>query len=826
MPRADRWGHTVLKRKRNPQVPKQERSALSLPRMAWLAALALLCVPQGAWAQDDADVSGGHKKLYAQGRAAELQRDYDKALALFEGALAQRPGDPRYELALRRIRFVAGQAHVDLGQQLREQGQLAEALAHFERAAAIDPASTVAVQERRLTLEAIEAREQGEDLSGLPASPALREQALRQKRMGSLKELPDLAPLSSQPINIKIPSQQSKVVFETIGKLAGVNMLFDPDYQDKKISVELQNATLFEALDYVSLLAKAYWKPLTHNAVFITNDNANKRRDYEEEVVKTFYLNNVATPQEMQEIATAIRGLTDVRRIFPVNSMNAMVVRTSSDKMAIVEKVINDVDKAKPEVVVDVLVIESSKSSNRDLGLTPVSGGSNGISLPVTYTGGGEGGAVTLDNIGNAFSSDQWSTTLPSYQISAVLSRSNSKLLQAPRVRAADNFKASLRIGDRIPIATGSFQPGVGGVGINPLVNTQFNYQDVGVNVDLTPKIHSANEVSMHIELEVSNVREFQDIGGIEQPVIGQRKVTHDVRIREGEASVIGGLFQTNTFQTRSGVPFLADIPVIGRLFGVRGLDVSENEILFVLVPHVVRLPSIDDSNLRGVASGTDQIFRVRYEQPKNGKSALPPTQAESGETPVTDPSTPAAPTTAATETPTEAAVTPEQPVPGPESLPAPEAETPAAQPNNRARPEQGVALTFNPAQPSVEVGGSVKVMIGVRNATQLFSTPLRISFDPKVVRLAQIEKGGFLQGDGQNLIFSQNIRNEMGQAAVNLSRFPRTGGMDGDGVLIELTFEGVAAGTATVRVTPTGARGADRQVVQVAGGTFPLQVQ
>ena len=260
--------------------------------------------------------------------------------------------------------------------------------------------------------------------------------------------------------------QESKVVFETIGKLAGINVLFDSDYNDEKITFDLKNVTLYEALDYTSLLAKAFWKPLTRNAIFVTNDSPNKRREFDDEIVKTFYLSNVGTPQELQEVVQAIRGLTELRRLFPVNSQNAIVVRGSRDRIALAEKIITDVDKARPEVIIDVLVIETSESSTRDLGIAPISGGRPGINIPLTYTGEGVGAG------GGGLSPAQRPGRKQPRLGDDIARRHDRGSAQsighttAPVATSArrGQFQAELRIGQRIPIATGSFQPGIGGV--------------------------------------------------------------------------------------------------------------------------------------------------------------------------------------------------------------------------------------------------------------------------------------------------------------------------------------------------------------------------
>ena len=785
------------------------------------------------------------KQLYEQGRRAEVQRDYDGALQLYGQAQDEDPGDNRYQLAVRRMRFVAAQAHVDVGRRLRDdEGLLNEALAHFQRAIEIDPSLTVAAQQYQRTLEMIEKSrggQQTEDDDGTASALEL-DRAERRNSVESMRAPAVLRPLSTQPIDITM-SQQLKVVYETIGKLAGINVLFDPDFQDKRVDISIQDATLNEALDYTALITQTYWKPITDNAIFVTNDTTAKRRDFEEKIVKTIYLNNVATPQELQEIVTAIRGLTDIRRMFPVTSMNALVVRGSRSELALVDKMINDIDKARPEVVIDVLVLEVSRSRSRELGISPTSGGTPGLNIPVTFTGGAapaEGedspsATVALSRLGRVGTSD-WVTTLPGAQLTALFSRSDSNLLQSPRIRATDNQQASLRIGERIPIASGSFQPGIGGVGANALVNTQFTFEEVGVNIDILPKIHNDREISMHIAVEVSNVRDFIDLGGIRQPIISQKTIEHDIRLEEGEASILGGLNQENVFTTQSGIPFLGEIPILGRLFSVKKVDTAQNEILIVVIPHIVRLPTVDASNLLEIASGTEQVFQVGFKEETNGQAALPPpgapVQAQTP-TPGTPPAqTPAVPTAVAPveAVPTPAAPDPAVPTPGtPAAQGVPPATTPAPgdQPETPAQPAGASRLLFEPGQSALATGEETTVSVLADGVTDLFGSPLRIAFDPAVVNIVEITRGDFLAGpERTDLIFSRNIRNQVGQAAVNISRFPGTGGATGRGELIQIRLRGVAPGQTQLNVSPTGARRADGNPLTLQGASLQLTVQ
>ena len=783
------------------------------------------------------------RNLFRQGQTAELAGRYDEAYEKYSLATREAPRVHTYTLAERRMRFVASQAHVEAGVRLRGEGLFEEASVEFERAIAIDPGSAVAAQEHARTLEMIEERSRTSD-SGKPSEALLSalEAAHHERgvRVSSITAPPELAPLSNQPINLML-NEESTVVFETIGKLAGINMLFDPDYSAEQIEIEIRNATLTQALDYVSLLAKAFWKPLTSNAVLVTNDNPNKRREYEDEVVKTVYLTNLSTPQDLSEVSTAIRGLTDMRRMFTVNAVNAIVMRGSRSKIAIAEKIVHDMDKPRAEVIVDVLVLETSKTRKRTLGFTPVSGGKNGLQFPVTFGGIASGGAegatnIPLNRLGHV-GSGSWSTSLPGFMLSAIFSHSDTELLQSPRIRTADNHQADLRIGDQVPIASGSFQPGVGGVGISPLVNTQFQFKDVGVNVSLTPKIHANRDVSMRVEIEISNVKDLVDLGGISQPIIGQRTIQHDLRVREGEASVIGGLNQSQLFKTRSGVPFLGEIPVVGRLFSEHDVQRSDSEVLIVLVPHIVRMPGIDASSLRTIATGTEQVFQLRYEEVGNGKPAIPPVDGadeavpEPGPAPVPEaaqrPGEPA-PESAAEPDTAAAVAEPEPASPAEEQPPSPGAEPPAATAApGPAQAATGPRLFLEPPAVAATVGQQVTVSLMVGGAAGLASMPMRVQYDRTVVRLIAIEKGPFLMGqDASDVIFSRSIRHANGLAAVNISRFPGAGGADGGGELITLTFEGLAPGTGQLRVFGTGPRDASGRALEVAPLEAEISVQ
>ncbi|HOQ44718.1 MAG TPA: cohesin domain-containing protein [Bryobacteraceae bacterium] len=797
----------------------------------WIAAVALVLATCNGI---DARTKKGDK-FFNEGRKAEQSKQWDKALELYENALAEDPNDVGYQMAVRRVRFQAAQAHVQEGQKLRESGQLEQALAEFQKAYAMDPSSAVAIQEIRETVEMIErnkkAAERGAELPPearkLTAAELARQQEL--ERISRIQPPPELKPLSRQPLNLRMSNQPPRVLFETVGKLAGINVLFDPDYRNdpnaqRPASIELNNSTLEDALNYLSVITKSFWKPLSENAILVTNDNQAKRRDYEESVVKVFYLSNLTTPQELQEITTTLRTVGNLRKVFTYNALNAIVVRGTTDEVRLAEKLVADLDKPKAEVVVDVIVMEASKNKTRDLAATIASQGVPGINAPILFTprnpvllggddkngdGDGDGNPnpssvlsgigslsagktqqlISLARIGR-ISTNDFSITLPGALLQAMMQDSQTKILQSPQVRAANGQKAILRIGDKVPIASGGVQPfGGTGIGYGSLYS-QFQFVDVGVNVDVTPIVHGDKEVTLKTVLEISSVRDRIDIGGISQPIIGQRKIELELRLREGEVSLLGGLMQDQDSKSVSGVPGLMNVPGLGRLFSSHNTVRSSNELLIALVPHIVRTPGITDVNLRPVAAGNDTFTKLSF---------APPQETQ-----------PPAPEEAKPAAPAPAPAAPAQ-QPGAPAQEAPQAAQPAPQPDGALR------LSLRPPVVQPQVGGTFTIVLEAENARDLFAAPFRLKFDPQVLRLNEIQAGGLLGGDGQKIIFTRNILNDTGDATVNLNRMPGTGGVSGSGTLAVFTFQALKPGNATITFTDLTPRNSQLQPIQVS---------
>ncbi len=722
---------------------------------------------------------------YNAGRKAETLQDYDTALVDYQRALRTEPSNAEYKLREMHTRFAAGQFHLEQGEKALKTGDLQLALAEFQKAVAIDPSNGAADQELKKTMDLLAAK-------NAAATPkVINPNAPEESDL--LAAPPQLKPVSTELINLKM-TNDARVVFETIAKLAGLSVIFDPDFTSRRIAADLPNVTLEQALDAVAFESKAFWKPLTGSVIIIAPDNPQKRRDLEDEEVRTFYLSNTLTPQDLTEVVTGLRQLLDMRRVQQVNAQNAIVIRDTPDKLLLASKIIRDIDKAKPEVLVHVQVLTASVDRLRDLGIMP------GQSATVTFTprtsvqpnGGsststasgtsGTPAQITLDNL-KSLSGGDYSATLPGATANAILTDNKTRIIQDPEVRVSDGEKATLKIGDRVPVATGSFQAGVG-VGtssINPLVNTQFQYIDVGVNIDVTPRVHPDGDVSMKLSIEVSQITGTSNIGGINQPVISQRKIEHDIRLKNGEVSVLGGLIERTQTKNINGIPGLAQLPLFRYLFSDNSNEVKEDEVLIVLTPHVLRLPSITAENLKTLAAGTDTDARV-YRDGQEGVSA------------------PAIPNGPSTSVPSQTA-------------PAAGA-APAAQ------------LHFDPSAATLKPGDTTTLGLAISNVSDLYSIPLLIHYDPAVIQIEEVRNGGFLSGGTQEIAIVQRIDSQRGEVVVSATRQPNTPGVNGSGTLLGIVVRGVAPGKTALQILQVNAHDSQQRAIPVVSGEGAVQVQ
>jgi general secretion pathway protein D len=739
------------------------------------------------------------KSLYLKGKDAEARQNYEQAYDFYKQAYGLKPQDTSYRASYERLRFLAGASHVHRGQLLREAGRFDEALVEFQKAVEIDPASAIARQELLHTQQLI-------DLSKAMGPKASAHNPKIDKRVQEAAGPVELAPIQNIPITIKA-TQDSKVIYETVGRLAGINVLFDPDYTSRQIRVDLNSVSLEEALEIIAMESKTFWRPVTPNTVFIASDNPAKRKELEQNVVKTLYMANLSQPTELQDVVNALRQILEISRLQPLPSESAIIIRGTPDQIALAEKLVNDLDRSKPEVIVDVAIMQISRNKARTLGINPPTSATvtlqpnvntttstvtNGTTTVNGSTTNGSSG-INLNTLGNLNATD-FQVTISPATLTALFSDSDSKLIQNPEIRAVDGQKASLKIGQRVPVATGSFQPGIGGVGINPLVNTQFQYLDVGVNIDITPKVHLDGEVTLKISMDVSAVDSFQNIGGISQPVIGQRKIEQEVRLREGEANLLGGMLENSQTKSLTGIPGLGQIPFLKYFFAQENKQDSQTETVFVLIPHVVRGQFLTELNERGIDVGTANSIGLR----------------RVSHSPVASEGTPA------NGSSTSGASSSSQMVP----QSSPQGISPTA-----AGPGAG-SFGFDPPSISQRTGATFTVNVVVSGVQNAYSVPLQVSYDPKALQVVNVSNGPFLSQDGQLVTLVKRDDDSSGTLQINASRPPGSTGVSGQGTVVTLTFRAKAPGQSNLSISKGGAVDPAMHAIPVFGTVAQVTVQ
>lgn len=754
-----------------------------------------------------------------EAQAAEARQDWDRAVEYYQMAVDEDPTDTSYIIGMRRTRFQGAQQHVKQGLELRRQGNMAEAIAELQRAILMDPASGIALQELKRTQDMLASgagSTPGEVLT--PAEQAIKDAA---DRVASLEPIPKLDPPVKRINALKMNNQPINILYNTVAGIAGVNVVWDSTWNrpTRTFDVDLPEMTVEEAFDYLALVTRTFWKPLTPTTIFVTEESANKRRDFEDNVVKTFYITNATTVQEFQEIQTAVRTLTDIRRMYPYNPLKAMVVRGPADAVALAEKLVRDLDKPKAEVVVDLFVMEANSSRTRDLAATIANAGVTGLNIPLAFTPrgvtAGKGDGTTTGSAGNAsvalsrlatLSTADFSTSLPGALLQAMLNDSRTRLISSPQVRASDGQKGSINIGDRVPIATGSFQSGVGGVGAFPGVNTQFQYIQVGVNVEITPQVHSYDEVTLQVDLEISNVRSYVTLGTISQPVIRQDKSSANLRLRDGEVNILAGLTSQQDSQAINGIPGLVQIPLLGKwLFGNEHVEQDHGELLIAMIPHIVRTPNYSPDNLRGIFAGYDQQLDLRYKPEETGEGP-----AGSAPAPPKEGAPPGVPQ----------ATVPQA------SPPKPEAGPPATPPGPPP-PATQARVTFLPGVVTVGANAPFTVNVNLDNANDLFSVmPLRVTWDPMLLRLNDIAPGELMTRDGGRITSVKDIRNDTGQATLSITRPAGSAGINGSGTVATLTFVSMGAGSGNITVSEMGLMDTQNRQQAVMLGAVPVAVQ
>lgn len=552
------------------------RLALAALTAALLAAAAPGCAPATAM---------------GQARTAERQQDWDRAVVEYTNAIRRNPADQNARLALERARQRATQTHVTRGRRFASLGKLEEALVEYQVAQQLSPART------EIEEALIEVR------TKLRARVAVAREGKTQLQtlIERARDLPppglDLPADVTMPDSLVFRDASSRDVFTAIARFADVNVIFDPAFREAPITVDLRKATLEQALASLTSSTDNFYRVTAPRTITVIPDTAAKRREYEEEVVRTFYLSNV----DVKETIDLLRIVVDARKLAPTTGTNAITLKDTPERVAAAGRIIAAIDKARAEVVIDVEVIEVDRTRLREFGLQIASGTSAGID-GVASAAGEDRQNLTLRDLRTLTSADVFLSSFPALFYRLLKSDSSSRTLANPQLRSQDGTSAQARFGQRVPVPVTTFAPiATGGVNQQPI--TSFQYENIGVNIDITPRMHHNDDVSLALKVEVSSIS-GEGFGGL--PTFGNRSVSTMIRLRDGETSVLAGLIRDDERTVLDGVPGLSDIPIIGRLFAKNRRETQETDIILTLTPHIIRVLDITEYDLRPFMVGRE----------------------------------------------------------------------------------------------------------------------------------------------------------------------------------------------------------------------------
>jgi len=764
------------------------------------------------------------KSWNKKGQDAELHQDWDTAYEDYRQATLKDPKNLRYKAHYENVRFQAAVSHVDRGRVLRQNGDLQGALTQFNRALEIDPSNQTAQQE----IDAVNQQLTSPSTS-LPA-PGMQQMAPQDSvvtTLGSVASPIELKPVSDAPLTLHMV-EDVKNIYMAIGKMAGLNVIFDPDYTSKRIPVDLTNVSLSDALRIVGITAGTFYKPVTPNTIFVAQNNRTKRTDLDELAVQTFYLTNAAQQQDANEVLTALRNLLDPSiKITLVPSQNAIILRATPDQLLLAQKLMNDLDRARPEVVVDVAILQVNRDKLRNLGITlpqsititPQASPSTTTSSSSSSNSNGTSTSpsnFTLNTLAN-MNATNFAVSIPPATLNALLTSSDTRILQNPRIRATDGQRANLKIGQRIPVATGSYNAGVS-TGVASIgVQTQFTYLDVGVTIDITPTVHYDRQVTLKAKMEVSSQQGSVTISGVTEPIIGQNVVEQVIQLKEGEPSILAGLVTKQDNRSVSGTPGLGELPFFKYFFASNSREVQENEIVFLLIPHVVRESVLTRLNTRAIDTGTGTSIELRRDaNAAQDLGALTPARPAQIGTP-----TSAANAAAAAVQQMKQQAAPVAPPPANGVLP--NAATPPT--DAPAPPSSPISMTVAPPAGNQAVGSTFQVAITATNARDLYAVPLQLQFNPAVLQLVNVDAGDLLARDGQAVSIVHRDEGN-GLVTISTSRPPNVAGVTGQGSVATLTFKAVAAGDSNLSLVKVGARSSTQANLPAVGSQAVVHVK
>jgi general secretion pathway protein D len=708
---------------------------------------------------------------YRRGQSEAKKGNWDMAVARFTKALSKSPDNITYKIALENARIQASRAHLETARKHLQAQDLDKAAEQLQIASNYDPANKSASDELILVRERIrkrdEERAQRSDFD-----------ALKARASAARVPVPVLSPRSQAPISLKFADQSLQKILESLGKLAGVNVVFDGDYRDKRWSVDLTGVTFEEALHQITLTNRLFYKVLDQNTVIVVPETRAKRTQYDDNLVRTFYLQNA----EVNDTVQLLKSLAGLQKVAGTPSLGAVTVTGTADELALAARIIEANDKPRGEVMIEVKILEVNRTRAKTYGIE-LSNYSAGVTFNPTGAEGevGSQGLTTVRaHLLSSLNLSDFVVSIPSSLFARFLQTDSTvKIIAAPKLRAAEGKKTSLKIGTEVPIPITTFTAAAQGGNQTFVPATSFQYRNVGVNLELTPRVSAAGDVLLELQTEFSLLGDNRNVGSeanpLNVPTFLTRNVNGVLRLHDGETSLIGGLIQGRDAATFRGIAGLQSVPILNRLLTSRVDEVDETEVVISITPHLVRGPKLTEEDLQALLIGTKELVRV--------PSARPPLFGEPEPSPSPSPqASPAAPA-------------PAPPTTEPAAPPPPPAPTGAAEPGPGPGGAAARAL-WSPAEPRLKLGETTTVSLVLVGARNLSGVELQLVYDPAALQVVGADPGTLLTLDQQSVAAERQL--EDGRARVS---FRRGAPATGSGAVAVLRVKGLQPGTASLAV-------------------------
>jgi general secretion pathway protein D len=572
-------------------------------------------------------------------RGQELARaaQWDEAIRYFQDVLAQEPTNADAKLGLARTLAAASEAMYKTGLELESAGRLDDAQAAYQRsllynaentaalagigrlAVARQVADSVARARERLAADDLQAAQREAiaasrlDPGNLEARALLQQISARMKAKGSPAppqtdgERSAAALFSTKPVTLRFRDTDIKDVLEVVSRTANVNILTDEGLQPKRISTYFKDLPLREAFTLLLSANRLFAKKVAENAVIVIPDTPAKRQQYEELLVQTFFL----TDADAKVTVNLLRTILNTRQVYVNEKLNAIVVRDTPEKMELVKKLLEANDRGAAEVEVDLEVLEVDRTSLQNLGIdiSP-----RQLSVSLTFPTG-----IPVNDVWNTIKTGSTlAITNPSLILNLAKSDGHTKILANPTVRILDRQKARLLIGERRPFlissvstVSGIASPTTPGTSTGTTTEQRVEYRDLGLKMTLTPTVHLNGEVTVEINFEVSNAG--APIVGVTAgqllPPINTRNVDSFIKVRNGETRLLGGLYEESESVSNSKLPFLSELPGLGRLFMSSDENRTRKDVLIAITPRILKVLDRPDPSIESFASGTADSF-------------------------------------------------------------------------------------------------------------------------------------------------------------------------------------------------------------------------